>query len=186
TREILRRATENLVVETGAKVKLEGAELRAFLMSLDEFQQIFRRLERRLRDARVVEIVSNTEFHIDSKTDFVEEQNVTPVLEAIRAQKIEARVERDEEHSTWTVLYRDPTNAERGIGVELANQPEYRRMRAMARQVAKNNQAPFTVTREGRSETQPNWRELLDHVKSEGTREVSIQRYKGLGEMNAE
>src|SRR6266480_915539 len=37
TREILRRATENLVVETAAKVKLEGAELRAFLMSLDEF-----------------------------------------------------------------------------------------------------------------------------------------------------
>src|SRR3989441_200255 len=66
TREILRRATENLVVETAAKVRLEGAELRAFLMSLDEFQQIFRRLERRLRDARVVEIVSNTEFHIDS------------------------------------------------------------------------------------------------------------------------
>src|SRR6202171_1390191 len=72
TREILRRATENLVVETGAKVKLEGAELRAFLMSLDEFQQIFRRLERRLRDARVVEIVSNVEHRIDSKTDFAE------------------------------------------------------------------------------------------------------------------
>jgi DNA gyrase subunit B len=186
TREILRRATENLVVETAGKIRLEGAELRAFLMSLDEFQQIFRRLERRLRDSRVVEIISNVEHRIDSKTDFVEEQNVKPVLEALQAQKIEARLERDEEHSTWTVLYRDPTNAERGIGVELANQPEYRRMRAMARQVAKNNQAPFTVTREGKAETQPNWRELLDHVKSEGTREVSIQRYKGLGEMNAE
>ena len=84
------------------------------------------------------------------------------------------------------MLYHDPTNAERSIGVELANQPEYRRLRAMARQVAKNNQAPFTVTRDGRAETQPNWRELLDHVKSEGTREVNIQRYKGLGEMNAE
>jgi DNA gyrase subunit B len=186
TREILRRATENLVVETAAKVKLEGAELRAFLMSLDEFQQIFRRLERRLRDARVVEIVSNVELHIDSKTEFAEEQNVTPLLAALREQKIQARLERDEEHSTWTVLYHDPTNAERAIGVELANQPEYRRMRAMSRQVAKNNQAPFTVLREGRSETQPNWRDLLDHVKSEGTREVNIQRYKGLGEMNAE
>jgi DNA gyrase subunit B len=30
------------------------------------------------------------------------------------------------------------------------------------------------------------WRELLAHVKNEGMREVSIQRYKGLGEMNAE
>jgi DNA gyrase subunit B len=29
------------------------------------------------------------------------------------------------------------------------------------------------------------WRELLSYVKNEGTREVTIQRYKGLGEMNA-
>src|SRR5437660_5284850 len=107
TREILRRATENLVVETAAKVRLEGSELRGFLMSLDEFQQIFRRLERRLRDARVVEIVSNIAFRIDSKIEFTEEQNVTPVLAALREQKIQARLERDEEHSTWTVLYHD-------------------------------------------------------------------------------
>ena len=35
-------------------------------------------------------------------------------------------------------------------------------------------------------ETLATWRELLAHVKTEGTREVNIQRYKGLGEMNAE
>src|SRR5260370_34101867 len=156
-------------------------------MSLDEFEQIFRRLERRLRDGRVVEIVSNIEYHIDSKVDFTEEQNVTPVLQALKEQKIDARVQRDEEHSTWSVVYRDPTNAAREIGVELANQPEYRRMRNMAKLVAKNNQAPFTILRgDSKTETQPNWRDLLEYVKSEGTREVNIQRYKGLGEMNAE
>jgi DNA gyrase subunit B len=186
TREILRRATENLVVETAAKVRLEGAELRAFLMSLDEFQQIFRRLERRLRDSRVVEIVANIDYRIDSKADFLEEQNVAPVLQALKDQKIDARLERDEEHSTWAVIYRDPTNAERAIGGELANQPEYRRMRNMARLVAKNNQPPFSVIRESKSETQPGWRDLLEYVKGEGMREVSIQRYKGLGEMNSE
>ena len=35
-------------------------------------------------------------------------------------------------------------------------------------------------------ETQADWRELLEHVKSEGKRELRVQRYKGLGEMNAE
>ena len=55
TREILRRATENLSVEMQDDAKLEGAELRSFLISLDEFQQIFRRMERRMRDPRVVE-----------------------------------------------------------------------------------------------------------------------------------
>src|SRR5271165_7185584 len=145
TREILRRATENLTVETADKVKFEGAELRAFLMSLDELQQIVRMLERRMRDGRVVEILTNPEYRVDQKADFSEEQNVKPVLEALQAQKIEARLQFDEEHSTWAVLYKDPTNAERAIGVELATQPEYRRMRAMAKQVAKYNHAPFAI-----------------------------------------
>ena len=35
------------------------------------------------------------------------------------------------------VTYKDPTNAERAINVELAAQPEYKRLRSMARQAAK-------------------------------------------------
>jgi len=196
TREILRRATENLTVETAgepsapnaAGAKLEGAELRAFLISLDEFQQMFRRMERRMRDARVVEVLANVDYKLDVKADFQDKANLEPVVTALKAAKIEARLEREEEHEAWKVEYRDPTNADRSISVDLVLQPEYRRMRAIARQVAKHNRPPFKVQKEGKAdaETRPGWRELLDYVKSEGMREVSIQRYKGLGEMNAE
>ena len=61
-----------------------------------------------------------------------------------------------------------------------------RRTRALLKTVAKYNQAPFVLVRETQRQTIPNWRELLNTVKSEGTREVNVQRYKGLGEMNAE
>jgi len=186
TREILRRATENLAVEIKGGVKLEGSELRTFLMSLDEYQQMFRRVERRMRGARVVEVLANIDYKIDTKAEFQEKANLEKVAKALADAKVEARLEREEEHEAWRVVYRDPTNAERIIGVELITQPEYRRMRAIGKQVAKFNQPPFTVIREGKSETQPGWRELLEHVKGEGTREVSVQRYKGLGEMNAE
>jgi len=58
TREILRRAIENLHVEIGtdpANVeRLEGTELRNYLMSLDELQQVCQRMERRVRDPRIV------------------------------------------------------------------------------------------------------------------------------------
>ena len=43
-REVLRRATENVYVqvgEQGAESRLEGGELRSFLMALDEFQVTF-------------------------------------------------------------------------------------------------------------------------------------------------
>jgi DNA gyrase subunit B len=84
------------------------------------------------------------------------------------------------------VTFKDPTNAERAINIELAGQPEYRRLRAIARQTMKYNLPPFAVIRENSREVQTNWRDLLAHVKNEGTREINVQRYKGLGEMNAE
>jgi DNA gyrase subunit B len=185
TREILRRATENLTVET-LDGKLEGTELRSFLMSLDEYVQITSRLERRMREKRVVEVLANIDFHIDAKADFHEKANLEPVLAALLEAKVEASLVLEEEHSAWAVLYRDPTNAQRSIGIELAGLPEYRRMRIMAKQIAKHNHPPFTVTKDSRAEVLGSWRDLLEHVKAEGTREVSVQRYKGLGEMNAE
>jgi DNA gyrase subunit B len=186
TREILRRATENLKVENGDKGILEGTELRNFLMQLDEFQLTWRRMERRLREPRVVEILARPELAIDTKADFQAEANLKPVHEALKALKIETELKRDEEHSAWMVTFKDPTNAERAIDIELATQPEYRRLRTLAKQAAKLNRPPFVVIKDTQRENLPNWRDLLSHVKSEGTREVSIQRYKGLGEMNAE
>jgi DNA gyrase subunit B len=186
TREILRRATENLVVEAKGGMRLEGTELRNFLMSLDEYQQMFRRVERRMRDGRVVEVLANVEYKLDTKADFHEKSNLEPVVAALKAAKVEAELKPEEEHGTWAVEYLDPTKATRSIGVDLVVQPEYRRLRTIGRQVAKFNQPPFKVIKEDKTETQPGWRELLDHVKGEGTREVSIQRYKGLGEMNAD
>jgi len=33
-----------------------------------------------------------------------------------------------------------------------------------------------------RRESQPNWLDLLNFVKTEGKKDASVQRYKGLGE----
>ncbi len=186
TREILRRATENVAVETGGNGgRIEGGELRAFLTSLDEFRQLFSRLERRLRDPRVVEILSDPELRIDSKADFADRDNLEPACRSLKALKLEAELRPDEEHSAWMLAYRDPTNAERLIGYELSTQPEYRRLRSFARQIARHNQPPFAVTRESSRQAQKDWRELLGYLKTEGMRDCNIQRYKGLGEMNA-
>jgi DNA gyrase subunit B len=186
TREILRRATDNLKVENALKEVVEGTELRNQLMQFDELQVTWRKLERRLREPRVVEVLANVDFKIDTKADFQDEANLKPVYEALKAMKIDAEIKREEEHSSWMVTFRDPTLAERSINIELAAQPEYKRLRLLCKQTAKLNHPPFTVIRENDRETLNTWRELLDHVKSQGTRDINIQRYKGLGEMNAE
>ncbi len=193
TKEIMRRATENLTLEIhangnpkGAAAVLEGAELRSFLLQLDEYEQMFHKVERRLRDPRVVEVLANVELHVDNKAEFQEEANLKPVLEALKKLGLNPEMRRDEEHSSYAVVYHDSTNAQRSIGLSLAAQPEYRRFRLLARSVARYNDPPFAVVKNEHRDAQPNWIELLNYIKTEGKRDASVQRYKGLGEMNAE
>jgi len=192
-KEIMRRATENLAVEihagtngNGVATTLEGAELRNFLLSLDEYEQIFHKVERKLRDPRVVEALANVELRVDHRADFQEEANMKPVFAALQGLNLNPELRRDEEHSAFTVVYRDSTHAERSIGIALASQPEYRRFRALARTIARYNAPPFTVVKNERRDAQANWSSLLEFVKNEGKKDASVQRYKGLGEMNAE
>lgn len=189
TREIMRRATENVVLEVGSGetlYKLEGAELRNFMLSLDELETISLRVERRLRDARVVEILTNPTLNVDRRDDFADKDNMQRVFDLLKAAKIEPELKEDEEHSAWKVTYHDATNAERAINIELAQQPEYKKLRTMSKQVGKYNNPPFVVVKNERRDTQMGWRDLLNFLKSEGKREITVQRYKGLGEMNAE
>lgn len=185
-REILRRATENVHVEFGANggAKLEGGELRQFLMVLDEYQQLYTRLERRLADARIVDLLADLTFSIDSKQDFTTQDNLQPLAEGLRRIGLKVRFEFEEEHSTWNLIYHDDSHGDRSIGLEMITRPEFKRVRALARQASKFNHPPFVVVKEARRETINNWRDLINHLKNEGSRDCSITRYKGLGEMN--
>ncbi|HLY18698.1 MAG TPA: DNA topoisomerase (ATP-hydrolyzing) subunit B [Bryobacteraceae bacterium] len=193
TREIMRRATENLTVEihsngagAGSKVTIEGGELRAFLLSLDEYEQMFHKVERRLRDARVVQVLGNAALPVDHKADFQDKENMESVAAALNAAQVAAEMRADEEHSAWSVVFHDSTNAERHIGILLASQPEYKKFRSLARQIAKYNEPPFIAVRGEHRDTQNDWTSLLNYVKVEGKRDCSVQRYKGLGEMNSD
>jgi DNA gyrase subunit B len=185
TREILRRATENISVELPDQVKLEGGELRNLMMLLDEYQQMGRRVDRWTRDSRVTEAVGDPQYRIDTKADFIDSANARTLLQALKDLRLEPELRQDEEHSAWMIAYRDGTKAERLISLELAGQPEYRRLRSISKQIARFNKPPFTVVENGSREQISNWRDLLQYVKGEGMRDANIQRYKGLGEMNA-
>ena len=133
TREIMRRATENLTVQfghNGTSGQFEGGELRAFLLNLDEFQQIFHKLERRLREERVVEVLANAELKIDNKADFADKANLEALAAALKKTGVEGEVEADEEHSAWQVSFHDSTNAARRVNTELSHHPEFRKYRS--------------------------------------------------------
>jgi DNA gyrase subunit B len=190
TREIMRRATESLSVETAPNgqpgSKVEGGELRSFLMTLDELEHMTLRMERRLRDARVVEVLTDSTLHIDTKADFGDKANLEKLAERLKSVKVDGQIRADEEHEAFMVYYHDSTNAERRINIELSLTPEYRKLRSLSRTASKFNHPPFTILKNDNRDTQPTWQGLLAQVKIEGKRDASVQRYKGLGEMNAE
>jgi len=189
TKEILRRATDALevVVGTGEKaVTIEGTELRNFLSTLDELGLAAKSAERRLRDSRVVELLTDPTLVLDSKEDFKDKSKLEHVQAGLVAARIRCEMREDEAHSAWMLVYFDPTNAERAISTDFSAQPEFRKLRALSRQVAKYSAGPFVTVRDNRrSEPIATWRELLTKVKDEGMRDANVQRYKGLGEMNS-
>jgi DNA gyrase subunit B len=147
---------------------------------------MFLKLERRVRDSRVVEVLGNAALRVDKKTDFSDRANLETLAAELRKAGVPTEVKADEEHSAFYAMFHDSTNAERRIGVDLAHQPEYRKYRVLANEIAEFNKPPFTVFKNENRDIQTNWRDLLEHVKTEGKRDASVQRYKGLGEMNAE
>ena len=185
TKEILRRASDNLSIEVAGK-KIEGAEMRNFLASLDELVQVTHKTERRLRDPRAVEALLNQAVELDTKENFVDDTNLKKLQALLAEVKLESTIEKDEEHSTYFLSFLDATKAARIVGTDLAMAGEYRRMRVLAKTVANQNQPPFFLVKDsGFREEVGDWRKLLARAKEEGMRDANVTRYKGLGEMDA-
>ena len=186
TKEILRRASDNIKIEANGNL-IEGAEMRNFLAALDELTQVTKKTERRVRSADVVEILLSQECNIDTKENFSSEEELVKLQGLLAAKGIESHIDKDEEHTTFFLHFLDSTKAQRNVGIELAASAEFRRMRAIVKQVALQNIPPFFLVRDSGSREQvDDWRTLLVRAKEEGMRDVNVSRYKGLGEMNAE
>jgi DNA gyrase subunit B len=142
-REIMRHATEDRAVLNASKEKLEGRRLTKFLSDLAEYETFFDKLDKRLRNKAVVELLARSE--LDKKTDFEGKDKLTELAKKIEALGAKVKVEFDEEHSLHELSFINGSGAEKRINWELASLPEYKRLRALARDIVPIDKPPFVV-----------------------------------------
>jgi len=185
-REVMRRATEDHVVEVGdgsKKTQLKGGELTNFLMALAEYVELFDKLQKRLGDPRPVDALLKAD--LGKKMELENSTKLEQVARELKAEGFNTDLKLDEEHNLYTLTFSSETLGERNIDWEnLLSGPDYRRLLDLHRRVRDFDKPPFLITSNGDKITIEDRKELLEHVMSIGKKAFTVQRFKGLGEMN--
>src|SRR5487761_16226 len=181
--ELMKRATEDHVVKAKEGISLEGSNLTQFLLNIQEYEQVAAKLARRVRDPKLVELLSESE--LDKKTDFAEKKKLQELIKEIEKAKLklEAKLEFDEEHSLHEIVLRDGS-AERKINWALAATPENKRIRTLRQAIAEHDKPPCAIAHNGDKVSKESAIALLAYVLEDAKKEFTITRFKGLGEMN--
>ncbi len=151
---MVKRAAEGLVVRYGeGAAKLEGTSLARFITVLNEYLGFFDKLDKRLRDEKVTELLPRIDF--SKHADFEGDKN-TPSKKIEKLEKELKKLQKDrsfksvesrfdEEHNLWEVRYVNSQGAEHVINWELASTPECRQLISKYKQIEPYMEPPFVV-----------------------------------------
>ncbi|MEK6408389.1 MAG: DNA topoisomerase (ATP-hydrolyzing) subunit B [Acidobacteriota bacterium] len=195
---LMRKATENVTVTvkaTGAQFK--GAELRKMLEKLAELDNYLDKLERRLHDRKIVDTVIDalagpnglltTKQAVKLHEVFEKEKLLQKVTAALEEVNYETEIEADEEHSTYSIaIARSRGNGRIIIDWELATHVEFSKAVQLYGELQDLSRPPFVITENDNHTIVDSRPALLEHIMTSAKNGLTIQRYKGLGEMNPE
>jgi DNA gyrase subunit B len=158
---MVRRAADGMTIRYGeGAAKLEGPELTKFMTKLNEYLGFFDKVNKRLRDERITELLPRIDF--TARTDFEGSEKSVPqkikdldkrikaLAKELGLKSVETRHE--EEHNTWLVSFVDSNGAERLINWELITSPEYRQMISKFKQIGAYLEPPFVIEHATRAE----------------------------------
>jgi DNA gyrase subunit B len=153
---MVNRASEGLIVRHGeAASRIEGADLTRFMGILDEYLGFVERVDKRIRNEKLTELLARAE--LVHRADFASkaESDVPPKLATLHEQlsglaeefqfKALGRPVEDEEHHTWSIGFTDAQGAERRVDWTLASSPEFRQMMSKYTLIMEFLEPPFLI-----------------------------------------
>jgi DNA gyrase subunit B len=196
-RYMMRQATSDLKVTPANTDKvMEGADLASTLEQLVEFKRLCEKASRRLgNDLRLLDLLLEAfggrkgvlrQKGATLRGVFQDGDHVAKIEGVLAKKGYKTDLSTDEEHGLWEIQ----TTSETGIGVcidwNMASFVEFQKAVELYEALEDVLPAPFVVGENGSSETVDTREELLERVLSAAKKDLTIQRYKGLGEMNPE
>jgi DNA gyrase subunit B len=190
---VLHLATEKLhLIRPGANNGMHGEHLIALTRRVQMFEQLLSRLARRHQDARVLRQIALCDWlaapllRDEGETAHLQ-QTLQETLQQYGDILQEARLKWDEDHHCYriVVVTRGSTATfTTVVDYALLVSQEMRDLRTLARQFEELGTPPY-ILRSGEVEhVASDFVDLLQAVNTAGTKDLNIQRYKGLGEMN--
>lgn len=191
---VLQHATEKLrLLDQSRNEEVGGDRLASLVRRIRTFEQILGRLERRRNDARVLrQVVLHDSLTTSLLYDMGQTEQILQTLQIGIQQRYgdiirDARVERDDEHNCYRMVL---TSQDSGsqlttvIDYALLASKDLRDLRTLGQQIETFGTLPFTLQNGGGEIVAESFDEFLETVNTAGKKDLNIQRYKGLGEMN--
>jgi len=150
----LKRGADGVTVRYGeGAAKLEGAALTKFMSVLKEYLNFFDKVNKRLRDESVTELLPKLDF--SKHADFEGDKN-TPSKKIEKLEKELKKLQKDrkfksveavfdEEHNLWEVKIVNSQGSEHIINWELASSAECRQLISKFKQIEPYLEPPFVV-----------------------------------------
>ncbi len=185
---LVERIQGNRKIRLGDR-EMEGEALAVFIESMESFRDKIERLvSRGFPEGALVVALS---MGVVDKESLADDETVKGVAARLAEESFSSvEVGDDEEHGTATIGFvsrRDGVERGSRIDWNLLTSAEYRFLANNADGLeALRDGGLVVISQSGEEERFERIDEMLDHLYSSAKKGLSIQRYKGLGEMNAE
>jgi DNA gyrase subunit B len=191
---ILQLATDKLrLLGTGEGKEIGGNRLAAQIRRVQTFERLLGRLQRRHHDPRVLRAIA---LHWSLALPLLREasqatQLLLELRDVLQRQYGEivqdTEMPWDEEHNCYRIVIVTRDNGSlltTNIDYTLLASQDFQDLRALARQLETLGAAPYTLQNGAVETVAESFDVLLQTVSATGKKDLNIQRYKGLGEMN--